>query len=116
MGAVRTRLLGFPRQHNTQGTAYNILLYMTGGMLVGASMRGTFLFDSSALVDIFADDSGVEAWQSLFAQITSKFTTLLSFYDALIGMKERWAIRRDPLEDYLSAARRLTTWYGALPA
>jgi len=72
------------------------------------------LFDASALVKVFSQEPGTEIVRPYFDSESTKYTTPFCFYEALNVLKGKWLYKNQLTKDeYLSAAYRLSIWFGA---
>lgn len=71
-------------------------------------------FDASALAKIYSDEPRSDLVRDYFGSRPTKYTTPFCFYEAMNVLKGKWKHKGQlTLEQYLNAAFRLTSWYGA---
>lgn len=71
-------------------------------------------FDASALAKIYSDELRSDVVREYFNSRTTKYTTPFCFYEAMNVLKGKWKHKGQlTIDQYLDAAFRLTTWFGA---
>ena len=77
------------------------------------ALRAEF-FDASALAKIFTVEPYSTEVQSYWHLSPTKHTTPFCFYEAMNVLKSKWKFKNQlNYEEYLEAAFKLTTWFGA---
>ncbi len=72
-------------------------------------------FDASALVKVFANETGSDVVRSYFRERSpTKYTTPFCFYETLNVLKVKWLYRQElTRNEYAKAVFELVAWFGA---